>query len=675
MKRLSYLFTILYLVIHSTTMFSAPTEYLAENSKNVIEVGPFCSSEPYGATLLINRSAAFVVSPHIDLQDSRMRKKDEALLPYPTCAPDGSYATASATIDNKPFVIEYGKLDEKTLGIKLSSSEKVDITLKWRQPFSACKTMFWSMGGTLQACGVAANTGHSYMLDIKSYPKMDVPKELGEGYKPETMTVCHVYPDQPTILVLTVGKATSNYSPNEVVAMLKKASEHYAETQASSEGKWGNFIGAIVKTMNGSRHFSSLDHRIAHCIGRGWWMMRNAGGNDDLMPYFAWDSFFNGNLASVSDKESAHQTIRAILSMQMENGQVPNYSHWFCTGEYLTPNKTNPPVAAMCIWKMHQRWPDMDFLKEVYPKIVKWHEWFREGRSHKDSYLLSWGDGSGKFFEAVLETGWDDTPSFDGGEMDGTVMNVYCVDLCSMWAADAEYLAKMARALGKEDDVRHFTEQHDKMVSEMNQKLWNDKMGLYCNRFVKDNADGSPRFLTRITPLNFYPLICGAPDAKQAKRILAYMHNPKTFWGENIMPTLPYDDPLFHEQGYWHGQIWGPASYLVWQGILRYDDEKHISQYVDRNLELFMRNWNTPMQPCAENYNSINGTVGDDPHYTWGALLPLMGLEALVSVDDNFKPVARKTAFKGSIKLHHIPFGGEKFSVNVDNGKVNITKE
>jgi len=30
---------------------------------------------------------------------------------------------------------------------------------------------------------------------------------------------------------------------------------------------------------------------------------------------------------------------------------------------------------------MQMRWPDIDFLKEVYPKLLKWHHWWPKNRT------------------------------------------------------------------------------------------------------------------------------------------------------------------------------------------------------------------------------------------------------------------------------------------------------
>lgn len=638
-----------------------------------LEVGNFSASTPYGITMLVDRGSAVVMTPDPDCGSSWNVPdgKDEALLPYAICAPDGSFTRADMTIGGKPLTIRFGLINDYCAGVELSSTENMSLPLYWKQPFVGCRTQYYSRDGILRIYAVAGNTGKVTLLKATASDPLD----LHAANEPETTTQCTVRQDKPTVIAITLdGYEAPSFA--EISAALDRAEKAYADTQVCSEGDWGNFMGAITKAMNSSRVFSSIDRRIAQTIGRGWWIRHHFQKfvTDDTMPYFTWDAFFGSSMAALEDTVAAHATVRAVLSYQLPDGMVPNYSHWPCDGYYITAQKTNPPIGAMNVWKLHERYPDLAFLGEVYPKLVKWHDWFKVGRARKGQMLLSWGNNHGNAWHANLESGWDDTPAFEGAVLEDDLLNVYCVDLSSLWAADAEYLEKMALALGKKEDAARFRKEHADMVREINEKLWNPELGIYCNRYWADAEDGTPRFQTRITPMNFYPLICGAPDAKRAKKVLRWAHDPKKFWGEYPMPTLPYDDPDWHKQTYWKGHIWGPVSYLVWQGLLRYDDAEHLSQYADRSVRLFMNGWNLPIQACAENYNSTDGSVGDDPHYTWGALLPLLGLEYLVDVDDNLEPVARKVDFKGNLSLYRIPFGGRLYDISCKDGKVTVRR-
>ena len=182
--------------------------------------------------------------------------------------------------------------------------------------------------------------------------------------------------------------------------------------------------------------------------------------------------------------------------------------------------------------------------------------------------LLEWGATTGEWKLALLASGWDNTPHFDGSKFAGTQMTTDAVDLNSLWSLDAETLAKMASVLGKREDAERLHHEHEEMNRRINDTLWNDELGLYCSRLWADDG-GTGRFLTRITPMNFYPLLCGAPDEKRASRVLKTLTDPKKFWGEWPIPTLPYDDPEYWTQDYWKGHVWGPVNYLVWQGLQR----------------------------------------------------------------------------------------------------------
>ena len=639
-----------------------------------LEVGPFCTLYPYSLTILFDRGAAFVINPEADaFPDSRFAHNDEALAPYPTRAPDGSYFTTSFTHGGAKMTWTYGKLNDHAVGAILTADHPVQTNLHFLQPYSSCRTLFWNEGAGLTGYGWAGNSGNTVPIHVHAQPEIE---GRPNPYAPESAAGVTVAPSKPTIFVFNLGNEPAP-SFDSVKPALDAAAAAYAAKRISAEGDWGDFAGAIADVMNNSCLFSSLDRTVAHAVGRGWWISGNSaiGHNADYTPYFGWDSQFNGALASVEDPATARDTIRAVFSLQDPEGMISNYSHWPANHDYMAPERSDPPVAALCVWKMHQRWPDRAFLAEMYPKLVKWHDWWHLRRAKPGEFLLGWGSARGDVNDARLETGWDDTQSFGDCQVVGTVVNEWNVDLNSLWAMDAEYLEKIATALGKTEDATRFHGEHVRMMKEMNDRLWNESLGLYCNRSWDNNPDGSPKFITRITPMNFYPLIAGVPDAARAKRMLDMLHDPKKFWGDYLIPTLPYDDPDYHQQEYWHGHTWAPVNYLLLQGLLRYDDNAHIAEFTRRSVQLFMKSWTTSDRICSENYRSDTGAPDDDPHYTWGALLPLIGVEALVDVGPDLKPVPRQLGLKENLTLHHIPVGGKLYRVESKGGVVSVTPE
>lgn len=439
---------------------------------------------------------------------------------------------------------------------------------------------------------------------------------------------------------------------------LDQARDVYLRRRPTASGDWGDFVGAIADNMNNSRVYSSDDNRVAYTVSRGW-----AGGNPNNAPYFCWDSFFNGNLGSLDDPVTARETVRAILSWQTPEGMVPNFGHWQFDKARASNDRSQPPVGSLCVWKMQLRRPAIAFLREVYPKLLRWHRWWPKNRDGDHDGLLEWGSSAAGKQGALWETGWDDTPEYADSEMVGSTLDTDAVDLNSLWAMDAEYLAHIADAVGDHKTAEQLRTERKHTIELINTRLWNPALGIYCSR--KWQSKGG-RFLTRLTPMNFYPLICGAPSPERAKSVIRIMTDPKRFWGKWILPTVPYDDPLWPKQSYWHGTVWAPVNYLVFQGLRRYASPGLQAEFAAKGVALFMRNW-TDHGWCGENFGSDNGLVNGDEHYTWGALMCLIGLESICSIEPD-GTVSLNGAQKAAVRIRNVAIHGRIYDLATGPG-------
>jgi putative isomerase len=155
--------------------------------------------------------------------------------------------------------------------------------------------------------------------------------------------------------------------------------------------------------------------------------------------------------------------------------------------------------------------------------------------------------------------------------------------------------------------------------------------------------------------------------------MLQYFYKPEKFWGERMVPTVPYDDPEWTKQHYWKGHVWAPANWLVWQGFKRYADPKHRAEFARRSVRLFMHHWNEGRQ-CYENCRCDIAKGGAHPNYTWGALLNLIAIEALCDVDENLNPVPNpNSGITENLTLRNIPYGGKLYRIEARGGKVTVS--
>jgi hypothetical protein len=466
-----------------------------------------------------------------------------------------------------------------------------------------------------------------------------------------------------------LNQASALLAPGKIDAILKEKAEAYAAGRPNVRGLFEGAPEAIGNSMFWNTLYAPQFDLIFPSISRQWAHRR---GN---WVVGEWDCFFGALLTSLENAAQTRAGIRAILSSQTNTGVVPNMA----SGGGISPDRSQPPVGSYVVWKVYQRYQDRDLLEWAYSRLKKWHEWWLadrgDGQPWRDGNrdgLLEWGSdrgstpstasGRGHLQAARFESGMDDSPMYDDASYDPHTytMNLADVGLNALYTLDAECLAKIAAILGKEEDGRKFSAEYEHMKQLVREKLWNERDGIYENRFW----DG--HFSDRLSPTNFYPLFAGIATPEQAERMIKeHLLNSKEFWGKYVAPTIARDDPAFPDQFYWRGDIWGPTNYMLYEGINRYRFDAVALEFAQKNYELFMDDWRSN-QHDNEQYYAWGGTGGGDPHYTWGALLCLIPLEQYIDVNPweglRFGALdpAAKGDFRGAvwgIHTYHITVG------------------
>ncbi len=299
---------------------------------------------------------------------------------------------------------------------------------------------------------------------------------------------------------------------NNVKTILNNAFKEYEMERVRAFGDWGKFLDPMINQLGHCRLYDFQTHWVAPAVCRYW-------RSDDGVMYFVWDSFFNAQMYCLEDFEQAKIQLRALFLAQQENGLLPLYS-----GARWDPSwdRSQPPVGSMCVWKIYQRWPDKAFLEEFYPKLKKWHDWwfavrpanklpYRDGNQNG---LLEWGSEiAGEWQHAVWESGLDDSPMYDNALMKGNYLALDDVGLNGLFSMDALFLAKIAEELGYSRDAERFRKENREINQKMNELLWNEEKGIYCNRYwsVKDRQDymfGDP------IDARFYHTVEGKPGVQ-----------------------------------------------------------------------------------------------------------------------------------------------------------------
>jgi neutral trehalase len=336
-------------------------------------------------------------------------------------------------------------------------------------------------------------------------------------------------------------------------------------------------------------------------------------------------------MAAVGARDLAYADTIETLQESTPEGFVPNYAR---AGGWKSSDRSEPPVGAITVLDLYRKYRDGWLLRDTFDPLLRWNRWWDEHRA-QDGYLV-WGTDAGNrpvnpddnaigtLQGAKYESGLDNSPMYDGAPFHPETNRMHLADvgLMSLYVADCNALAEIAIVLGKHPEEQELRTRGERYSARL-QTLWDEKTGMFLNKNL-DTGDLSPR----LSPTNFYPLLAKAATPRQAARMVnEHLLNPQEFWGEWVIPSIARSDPAFRDQDYWRGRIWGPMNYLVYLGLLNYDQPAARKQLAQKSLALFNQEWRLNGH-VHENYNAITGMGDDvgssDRFYHWGALLGLI---------------------------------------------------
>ena len=363
---------------------------------------------------------------------------------------------------------------------------------------------------------------------------------------------------------------------------------------------------------------------------------------------------------------------------------LPN-EHETGTNKVTSNDRTEPYVGAQTLLRLHGKWGDDWLVELLFEVLLTWNQWAWRERVNEGAaalplvqlgsdpenlptYRSPYTGGVGTRGAAILESGMDNSPMYDGAGFDNVTHRValYDVGMTSLFLAENRALLQLAAVVGRAAEVRALLQpQYDVVAAAMGAHLWDEASGTFANGVVADHGKGSgaagapagaPRateLSPRLSPTAFYPLLAGVPSAAQASAMVErHLTNASEFCVsaacDFAMPSISRADDHFRDNNYWRGRTWGPLNYLVHSAL----SESAYTQPVEgaagggaalatlvnatrarlcrQGLNVLQPQWRA-WRHVGENYNSTNAQICDvgnaNPYYHWGALL---GFTALV---------------------------------------------
>ena len=402
-----------------------------------------------------------------------------------------------------------------------------------------------------------------------------------------------------------------------------------------------------------------------------------------------WDAGFIALGYARTDFKQACSEMSALFRGQWSNGMVPQivfsakssgkyfpgYHFWDTRGvpekpvNVRTSGITMPPVHGFIINRLLQLAPDTraarPYFRRMYDRVLLLHQYcynFRDPEREGLAFICHpWESGMDNlptWEDVFTEIQFDpsEVPPYERRDLEHVDAPyrprkpsydryIYLVNLLrqqrykepEIWnnypfqvqeplfnailSHSNEALLELGQWLGR--DTGQVREWHTQTNRALNHKLWDEKQGLYVSY---DRVHR--RQIPIRTAAGFMPLLCGAPNTEQAKRMIAQMQSP-AFVGtpENpawLCASTALDEPGFDPCRYWRGPVWINMNWMLFHGLNRYGETTLATRIRAESLELVRKygfwEYYNPWKNLPE--GQTNGGYGSN-EFSWTAALML----------------------------------------------------
>ncbi|MGW9687146.1 MGH1-like glycoside hydrolase domain-containing protein [Flagellimonas sp. 2504JD1-5] len=340
--------------------------------------------------------------------------------------------------------------------------------------------------------------------------------------------------------------------------------------------------------------------------------------------FWSWDSWKHAVGLSLYKPELAKDQMRAMYDFQSENGFIVDCVYRDTTIEAHNYRDTKPPLSAWAVVKIMHQDSDTSFVKEMYPKLKNYHNWWYKDRDHDQDGLCEYGSTDGTIIAAKWESGMDNAIRFDDSKILKNSENAYSldqesVDLNAYLYAEKLYMATLANFLGKSEEAQKWKSYAVVLKERIQKQFFDEEDGWFYDTNLKGDI-----FIKGAGSEGWIPLWAQAATKIQAEAVKAKMMDPKKFLVKVPFQTMSADHPKFNPlKGYWRGPNWLDQAYFGIKGLRNYGFDKEADEVTIKLLN-GAEGLLDKGSPIYENYHPLTGEGLNAPNFSWSAAHILM---------------------------------------------------
>lgn len=374
---------------------------------------------------------------------------------------------------------------------------------------------------------------------------------------------------------------------------------------------------------------------------------------------WAWDSFKQVVAVSNFDTNMAKDNIRAMFDYQIKKDDDIRPQDKGTIIDCVFYNKdsarggdggnwnerdSKPPLAAWAVWNIYKSDKEKEFLEEMYPKLVDYHNWWYTNRDTNNNGIAEYGalvHEQNNSEEAIIqaaawESGMDNAPRFDKdgygeddigvvvfenkdefGKLLGYSINQESVDLNSYLYAEKLFLSYMAKELGLNDDEDRFVNESKNIKKYISENMYDKQSGYFYDLQIDKNGNNKILVNRGKGIEGVIPLWAGLATDEEAKCVVENLMEEDKFNTYLPFPTVSKDNPSFSQTKYWRGPVWLDQALFAIEGMVKYGYKKEAIKMTEK----LFNNAKGLMEDGAirENYNPITGEGLNTTNFSWSA--------------------------------------------------------
>ncbi len=402
-----------------------------------------------------------------------------------------------------------------------------------------------------------------------------------------------------------------------------------------NENRWNGYLKKVFANIRKdffSKEYYCLSVKALQTLIMNW---RSPYGHltyDGLFPssaisyfngFWSWDSWKHSAALAIFEPELAKNQIRALFQYQSSNGMIPDVI--YADSSQNNWLDTKPPLAAWGVQKVYKHSNDKLFLKEIYPKLVKYHYWWYKDRDNDSNGLCEYGSTADSLIAAKWESGMDNAIRFDERKLVRNGLNAFSinlesVDLNSYLYKEKIILASMAKQLGLISHQLKFENEAELLKEKIHARMFNSSRGYFYDIDLE-----TKKYLNVQGPEGWIALWGKVATDEQAKSVKNIIMDSTKFNSFIPFSTAAIDNPKLKANGYWRGPVWLDQAYFAIKGLANYGFMEE-SLFLTKKLLKNAKGLLNSNAPIRENYNPINGEGLEANHFSWSAAHILMML-------------------------------------------------